>query len=170
MREKVVKAMRRVVIAHDDEGRSIVASDSAIVPEEMPGVGQLYRGWSVNQPAHYPDAGEHPNAPGLFPPVAGVRYHLCTFGPGQSVQGDGKGDDDVQWEEGGLHRTDTTDINIVLDGEMVLAIDGGTEITLARGDSVVIAGARHAWRNEGTLPATVAFFMVGARRNDGHDQ
>lgn len=64
----------------------------------------------------------------------------------------------------------TTDINIVLDGEMVLAIDGGKDGALAPGDCVVIAGARPAGQNDRALPARVAFLTAGPRRNDVHDQ
>lgn len=62
----------------------------------------------------------------------------------------------------GMHRTDTIDYDIVLDGEIWLELDDGAETLLRQGDVVVQGGARHAWRNKGDLPATMLFVLVGA--------
>jgi len=37
-------------------------------------------------------------------------------------------------------------------------------ITGAKGDVVVQNGTRHAWRNKGTTPGTMLFFLNGAKR------
>ncbi|MDX3638817.1 cupin domain-containing protein [Streptomyces sp. MB09-02B] len=65
----------------------------------------------------------------------------------------------------GMHTTDTVDYGVLLEGEIVLELDAGNEVTLAPGDVVVQNGTRHAWRNRSTSPATMLFVLIGARRN-----
>jgi quercetin dioxygenase-like cupin family protein len=64
-------------------------------------------------------------------------------------------------ENPGMHRTDSTDYDIVLDGLIWLELDDGVEIELHRGDVVVQQGTRHAWRTKGDAGATMAFVLVG---------
>jgi mannose-6-phosphate isomerase-like protein (cupin superfamily) len=61
----------------------------------------------------------------------------------------------------GMHRTDTLDYAIILSGEITLELDDGVRKQLSAGDIVVQQGTRHAWRNLGRTPATLAFCMLG---------
>jgi mannose-6-phosphate isomerase-like protein (cupin superfamily) len=61
----------------------------------------------------------------------------------------------------GMHTTPTVDYGVVLDGEIVLDLDGGETALLHAGDIVVQNGTRHAWRNPGTRAATVFFVLIG---------
>jgi len=67
-------------------------------------------------------------------------------------------------ENPGMHRTDTVDYVIVLDGEVVLEMEGGEEATLGAGDIAIQNATRHAWRNCTDRPATLAVVMVGVHR------
>jgi quercetin dioxygenase-like cupin family protein len=58
-----------------------------------------------------------------------------------------------------IHRTASIDYCIVLEGEIVLALDD-SEVTLQRGDVVVQRGTDHAWANRAESVAKVAFIMV----------
>ena len=62
-----------------------------------------------------------------------------------------------------MHKTNTVDYAVVYDGEMWLELDDGETLHLKRGDVVVQNGTRHAWRNKGTEPVTMLFFLNGAR-------
>jgi hypothetical protein len=62
-----------------------------------------------------------------------------------------------------MHRTNTVDYSIVWEGEMWLELDDGSTGHLERGDVVVQNGTRDAWRNKGTKPVTMLFFLDGAR-------
>jgi len=64
----------------------------------------------------------------------------------------------------GVHTTDSIDYDIVLDGEIWLELDDET-VHLSAGDVAVQNGTRHAWRNKGDRPATMAFVLVGADRS-----
>ena len=60
----------------------------------------------------------------------------------------------------GFHNTGTIDYDIVVDGEIWLELDNET-IHMADGDVAVQHGTRHAWRNKGERPATMAFILIG---------
>ena len=64
----------------------------------------------------------------------------------------------------GFHRTDTTDFGVILSGAMALELDDGAEVVLSAGDVLIENGTRHRWRVVGDVPATLASFLIGARR------
>jgi DNA-binding IclR family transcriptional regulator len=51
-------------------------------------------------------------------------------------------------------------------GEIWLEVDDGVLTKVGRGDTVVQNGTRHAWRNRGTAPATLAVVRSGRRGPD----
>ena len=61
----------------------------------------------------------------------------------------------------GMHTTRTIDYGIVLSGEIDLELDEG-EVHLEAGDVVVQRATRHAWRNRGTQPCTIAFVLISS--------
>ena len=64
----------------------------------------------------------------------------------------------------GMHATDSVDYVLVLDGTIWLDLDDGKPIRLGPGDTVVQNATRHAWRNLGDVPATLAVVHVGVTR------
>ena len=67
------------------------------------------------------------------------------------------GDDDAT---PGMHATDTLDLMVVLDGEIVLGMPDGTETTVHAGDAVVQRGTAHRWRVSGDGPCTYWVTML----------
>lgn len=65
----------------------------------------------------------------------------------------------------GMHTTNSIDYDVVLDGEISVELDDGTEVLLKKHDVAVQQGGRHAWRNRGTKPATVLFVLMGVTRS-----
>ena len=63
-----------------------------------------------------------------------------------------------------MHRTNTIDHIIILDGEVWLELDDRQEVHLRQHDVVVQDGTRHAWRNRSDRPVTMAVVMLGAER------
>ena len=61
-----------------------------------------------------------------------------------------------------MHRTPTVDNIVIVTGEMSLVLDGGEEVLLRPGDSVVQRGTMHAWRNDGAESCIAVAFMVRA--------
>jgi uncharacterized cupin superfamily protein len=60
-----------------------------------------------------------------------------------------------------MHYSETLDYGIVLSGEVTMLLDEG-EVTLRPGDALVQRGTAHAWSNRGSVPALMAFVIVGA--------
>jgi quercetin dioxygenase-like cupin family protein len=82
----------------------------------------------------------------LAPGAGGVRYRLVTLPP-----------DPV----GHMHRTATVDLVTVVQGKVSLALADGRETALQPGDTVVLRGTEHAWRNHAEAPAVLAVVMLG---------
>jgi quercetin dioxygenase-like cupin family protein len=64
------------------------------------------------------------------------------------------------------HATDTVDYVVLLEGELHLELDDGTEVILKPGHCVVQRGTRHKWSNKSNKPATMVGLNVAARRLD----
>ena len=65
-----------------------------------------------------------------------------------------------------MHKTNTVDYAVVYEGEIWLELDDAEILHLKRGDVVVQNGTRHAWRNNGTKPVTMLFFLNGAMQTE----
>jgi mannose-6-phosphate isomerase-like protein (cupin superfamily) len=65
----------------------------------------------------------------------------------------------------GMHRTDSIDYDVVLEGEITLELDDGKEVLMRKHDVCVQHGNRHAWRNKGNKPAVMLFVLLGAKRS-----
>jgi len=61
-----------------------------------------------------------------------------------------------------MHRTQSIDVVVIISGEVDLVLDGGEEVHLLPGDSVIQRGTMHAWCNRGPEPCVAVFFCVGA--------
>ena len=172
---------RRVVTANVD-GKSVVQSD-----EQM----QAYQFRSVPDYEHTliwvnpttPDLSEeqrfdrYPNS--VVPGSGGTSLHFVTFPPGSvfadpSFHRDAARSealirlrglaDHFEKEDPAMHKTNTVDYAVVYEGEIWLELDDAKTIRLKRGDVVVQNGTRHAWRNKGTTPVTMLFFLNGVKK------
>jgi len=173
--------MRRVVTGHDSTGSAVFVRDEVVQPvgvSMLPGV-EFLRVWGADTALQFPDNGAMPSATTYFPPLGGFRVALFTLPPA------GAGDAPPQGAAGaaavdefeaklpgligylepgapGMHTTPTIDFDLVLAGEVILELDNGATKTLRPGDIVIQNGTRHRWRNEATVPATLAVFICGA--------
>ena len=65
-----------------------------------------------------------------------------------------------------MHRTETVDYGIVLEGEITLVLDEGETVVRA-GDIVVQRGTNHGWANRSGKGCRIAFVLVDGRYEDG---
>jgi mannose-6-phosphate isomerase-like protein (cupin superfamily) len=65
-----------------------------------------------------------------------------------------------------MHRTETVDYGIVLEGEIVLIMDEG-ETLVKTGDIVVQRGTNHGWSNRSGKNCRVAFILIDGKFTDG---
>ena len=159
--------VRQVVTGHDAKGRAVFVRDEHVDAMHIPGLGELALLWSANEPANYPNEGNNPAAPGLFPPVGGIRFIMTTYSPEFDVIAP-EATPEMHVEDDdkpGMHRTDTTDFGVLLSGNIAVEVDDGAELVLSPGDVVVQNGTRHRWRVVGEAPATMVAFIVGAHRH-----
>jgi quercetin dioxygenase-like cupin family protein len=84
---------------------------------------------------------------GTPPPEHGSRFAVITFPPGNP---------------GRMHRTETIDYVIVMQGELDMDMDDST-VKLKAGDVLVQRGTNHAWVNRGTEVARAAFVLLDAK-------
>ena len=162
--------VRTVVTGHDAKGRSVFVQDEKIDGMPIPGLGELALLWTADEPATYPNAGSNPAAPGIYPPLGGIRFLIGTYLPGDFIAPEPvpgmhlEDGDEPGGVNDGFHRTDTTDFGVLLSGNMALQLDDGAEVSLSPGDVLIENGTRHRWRVVGDKPATLVSFIIGARR------
>jgi len=152
----------------------------ALAPAALGGT-QVFQIWGTDStPVVGPGEQELSFDP-YFPEPGGIRYVLVTMPPQDAPPPAAEVDPQdalaeverlfpgvmaaMTPDEQGLHRTDTVDINLILDGELWLELDDGTETRLTPGYCVVQRGASHAWHNRGDRPALMASVLIGARRS-----
>jgi quercetin dioxygenase-like cupin family protein len=179
-------APRRVVTGHDEIGRSIAVIDGpapVVMPNDAIKV-DSYRLWrSSGAPAPVdtgPDAALQPAQ--IAPPVNGSHFFICDFAPDPFAAGGRFSDEQratmdrtlgVSGAAGGLthsakgvhpgmHRTETLDYAVVIEGEIVLMLTD-TELLLRAGDVVVQRGTDHTWSNRSQKNTRVAFVLTDGR-------
>ena len=62
-----------------------------------------------------------------------------------------------------MHRTESLDYGICLEGECDMELDGGETVTVRAGDVVVQRGTNHLWHNRGTVPCRFAWILLDAQ-------
>jgi mannose-6-phosphate isomerase-like protein (cupin superfamily) len=171
----------RRIVTENVNGKSVVQSDESLPAYEfktVPGYEHTLIWVNAATPDlrkeqkldSYPDS--------VVPGPGGTSLHYVTFPPGSvfadpSFDGEAARDealvrlrgsaDHFEKEDPAMRKTNTVDYSVVYDGEMWLELDNGKTLHLKRGDVVVQNGTRHAWRNKGTEPVTMLFFLNGAK-------
>jgi hypothetical protein len=179
-RHKKPSTYRRIVTGNVN-GKSVVQSDESMSAYEFKTVPGYEHTLIWVNPAT-PDLSEeqrfdsYPDS--VVPGPGGTSLHFVTFPPG-SVFADPFFDahaaqqeamvrlpglaEHFEKEDPGMHKTNTVDYSVVYDGEIWIELDDAETLHLKRRDVVVQNGTRHAWRNKGTKPVTMLFFLNGAR-------
>ena len=177
---KEMQPLRRVVTADDAQGRSFIAEDgpspAVRLVAERPGyrVTNLWRTTGPQAGVDAPDSISENK--GVSPPKGGTVLRIIDFPPEPSDPQElermlqatfGSMYRDAQHtprpgEHPGMHRTDTVDYAIMLEGELVAIMDQ-QETTLRCGDVLIQRGTNHAWANRSGRPARIAFVLVDAR-------
>ncbi|MEN9748470.1 MAG: hypothetical protein RLZZ603_1162 [Actinomycetota bacterium] len=152
---------RRVVTGHDENGKSIFVSDGLVpVVRHLPGEGVgFYEIWNTgSMPAPVAATEPEPTQRDLTVPPSsnGTKIRINEFFPGHL---------DSRNLQSPIHRTESIDYGIVLQGEVVLVLDD-SEVTLQAGDVVVQRGTSHAWANRTNEIARMAFILVDGKFTD----
>jgi quercetin dioxygenase-like cupin family protein len=144
--------IRRVVTGHDARHVAKVLLDEPATNAKHPQPGLISTMlWCTDgAPAAVP-IGEQPEDMGArilgtAPPRNGTRFAVIDFPPGSQPH---------------MHRTETIDYVIVMEGEIEMDMDAST-VKLAAGDIMIQRGTNHAWANRSSKRARVAFVLVDA--------
>ena len=181
---------RRIVTGHDAQGRAVIQEDGP--PPRTARIGgengtAFFEIWNTRAtPAPIDRASGEPPEEGIIlaPPPGGTRIRVVEFPPeddsvrrttpeeararfaemnaaGASTHDGGEGS-----RHAFMHRTETIDYGIILDGEITLVLDVG-ETVARRGDIVIQRGTNHGWSNRSNRPCRVAFVLIDGRFDDG---
>ena len=144
--------IRRVVTGHDNNRVAKVLMDAPATNAKGPGTGLVSTLiWSTDRtPAQVPIGEEIEDMGarmlGSAPPPSGSRFTVIEFPPGVVSA---------------MHRTETIDYVIVIEGEIDMDMDDST-VKLHQGDVMVQRGTNHAWVNRSDKKARVAFVLIDA--------
>lgn len=172
--------IRRVVTGHDSAGRAIVTDDGGLPTvidiDAIPGT-RFHEVWSTDATPVVIDSGEDPTqgALRLPPPGNGTRIRFVDIPPDtQELINEGEKRVAEAFDQVGdrsastvkknsphplMHRTETVDYGIVIEGEIVLVLDD-SEVELKTGNVVIQRGTNHAWANRSGKPCRMLFILV----------
>lgn len=182
----ITAPFRRIVTGHDVDGNAIVQEVGP--PQRAARIGGehgpiFYEVWNTQEtPARIDRNSGEPPEPGiqLAPPKGGTRIRVLDIPP----EGDwlanmtpeqieahfaevGAGDATRAGSRHALmHRTETVDYGIVLEGEITLVMDVG-EMIVRAGDIVIQRGTNHGWANRSGRNCRVAFVLIDGKYEDG---
>ena len=181
------KIFQRIVTGHDEAGRAVIQSHST--PERMKtlsgGGPTFYEIWNTREtPARIDRASGEPPEDGivLAPPSNGTRIRVLDIPPETAESGnidtaqaralfaeigaETASTNDGKARHPHMHRTETVDYGIVLEGEITLLLDIG-EVTVRAGDIVVQRGTNHGWANRSEKNCRIAFILIDGKYVDG---
>lgn len=150
------KTPRLVVTGHDAQGTSVVVSDAPVADSHFMEDGgvSFHELWRTNESPADISVSEKPAAApgdlGVVPSRGGTKLRINELKPGHL---------DELGNQSPMHRTETIDYAIVLEGEVVLVLED-SEVTLKTGDIAIQRGTLHAWANRSDKLARVAFVLI----------
>jgi mannose-6-phosphate isomerase-like protein (cupin superfamily) len=182
------KPFRRIVTGHDDAGRAIIQSDAP--PDRVKSLANngptFYEIWNTRDTPAPIDrrSGEPPESQlTLAPPPRGTRIRILDIPPENQEMSQvdaararehfaeiGAAGASTHADTGSrhpfMHRTESIDYGIVLDGEITLLVDEGETLVRA-GDVVIQRGTNHAWANRSGKNCRIAFILIDGKFTNG---
>jgi len=181
------RTFRRVVTGHGNDGKAVIISDASPHMQLVGGPGgpTFHEVWHTLQTPALIEA--RPGEPGeqglvLPPPKNGTRIRVIDFPPeGEEIRKLTGSDASAKFRAMGdekaltsgegaphplMHRTETLDYGIVLEGEITLVLDR-EETTIHAGDVVIQSGTNHAWANRSDKTCRMAFILIDGQFADG---
>jgi hypothetical protein len=181
--------VRRVVTGHDGEGRAILQEDGAVPRVQRIGGPHgpvFYEVWNTRAtPAPIDRASGEPSENGiqLAPPKGGTRIRVLDIPPDDASLGAltpeqarahfaevgaaaASSHSGASVQHAYMHRTETIDYGIVLEGELTLLLDVG-ETIVRPGDFVIQRGTNHGWANRSNRNCRIAFILIDGQYHAG---
>jgi quercetin dioxygenase-like cupin family protein len=149
--------VRRIITGHNSEGLAVIAAD-----EQLPGVGLsedagrsdatfFQLGATHEMPVALGDAAVERQRQGSMTTIlgtgAGSVLRIGVLAAGARSP---------------MHRTESLDYGICLEGECDMELDGGEVVTVRAGDVVIQRGTNHVWHNRSDAPCRFAWILLDA--------
>ncbi len=134
--------VRRVITGHNSEAKAIVLKDEVAQGERFTLVWTT-EGFPVDNTST-DDGGEREVGITL---AGGTVFRIGEIAPGARSP---------------MHRTNSVDYGILLEGELDMELDGGEVVHLKAGDVVVQRGTNHAWINNSGRACKMAWILIDA--------
>ena len=172
--------IHRVVTGHDPAGKAVVTSNgglpTVIELAAIPGT-IFHEVWSTQRSPAPVDNGPDPSTGPLTlpPPARGTRIRFVDIPPDTEeflAQGAGRmkdafsqiGDVEASTVKADsphplMHRTESVDYGIVIEGELTLVLDD-SEVELKPRSVVIQRGTNHAWANRSGKTCRMLFILV----------
>lgn len=171
--------VRRVVTGHDADGKAVILSDGAApfvhTSDLRPGYASTDVWRTYDTPARIAPVEAEPTLGPRrqLPTKRGTVIRINTLVPDATQTFNASNVKELfagmgnaaasTFEQNArhpmMHRTETVDYAIVLEGEITMLLDD-SEVVLGPGDVLVQRGTNHAWSNRGTSPAKIAFILI----------
>jgi hypothetical protein len=136
--------MRRVVTAHNAEGKSYIRIDETVDAAKL---------WTTSPDQPLGGALEKEPA-GVSHATGETRCFVAAIPPSRDPK-------PTTSNRVGYHRANGIAYCLILDGELVFLVDT-QEVTVRAGDVIVERNTLHSWRNEGTQPVSMFIVTVNA--------
>ncbi len=151
----MTKPVRRVVMGHDANKRTVIQSDGpARVFDRLGASGlSIVDVWSTTDTPATITASEPDPCDGPFSveiPKCGVRLRFMDMPPVPPGA------------QPFMHRTPSIDYGVIIEGEMTMLYDDDQELVLKTGDVIIQRGTNHAWVNRSDRLCRVLFVIIGA--------
>jgi len=174
--------VRRIVTGHDAKGKAVFTEDgpAPAVHTNPSRVGYSSTNlWMTDQTPCYVGNDADPTARPLTlePPKNGTVVRIIVFPPegdwSKNLDANGaKGVFDAlgtnkasTYKKGGhflMHRTETVDYALVLEGEVYAVLDD-EERLMKQGDFLVQRGTNHSWANRSEMPCKMLFVLIDGK-------
>jgi hypothetical protein len=173
--------IRRIVTGDDAKGNSRIVEDAPAGAVRNVPARPGYRAVNVwrteRSPAKINAADTVGGHQGILPPRNGTILRIIDFPPEPKDDAELRRQLDSTFggiykdaahdrqpgKHPGMHRTETVDYAIVLEGEIWAVMDEG-ETLMRAGDVLIQRGTNHAWANRSGSTARIAFVLIDGER------
>jgi quercetin dioxygenase-like cupin family protein len=150
--------VRRIITGHDQSGAAVIAADEhvegkALAEDAARAGASFFHLWATHEmPVDLTDeAMLHQREASTSTVVgsgSGSVLRVGVLAPGSRSP---------------MHRTESLDYGICLEGECVMELDSGEAVTVRAGDVVVQRGTNHVWHNRADVPCRFVWVLLDAQ-------
>jgi hypothetical protein len=181
--------VRRIVTGHNADGDAVFLEDGPVQRVRRVGGERgplFFEVWNTQEsPARIDPGSGEPGEDGisLAPPKGGTRIRVLDIPPedasfaeitpeeaqahfAEVAATEASSHSGAGSRHAFMHKTETVDYGLVLEGELTLILDIGETVVRA-GDIVIQRGTNHGWANRSGRNCRIAFILIDGQYEDG---